>query len=151
MLVFPLLCKLLLLRGNRRRKICLVDQEWGKFLLLNLYVHLRNCKIRKLNVFVLPFWSKTMLRLVFFWNVLWPLTTLRCGVSNGLGEIFVHQSVVGINLCWLLSVLQEILTFFAHYHRMISLALYLVGFIMFVLSLVKYHYRLQFYMVRIFF
>jgi phosphatidate cytidylyltransferase len=41
---------------------------------------------------------------------------------------------------------EEILTFFMHYHRMISLSLYLAGFVLFVLSLVKYHYRLQFYM-----
>ena len=33
------------------------------------------------------------------------------------------------------------------YHRMISYLLYLAGLIMFILSLIKTHYRLQFYMV----
>ncbi|XP_012720779.1 phosphatidate cytidylyltransferase 2 isoform X2 [Fundulus heteroclitus] len=38
------------------------------------------------------------------------------------------------------------LQFLARYHRFISFTLYLAGFCMFVLSLVKKHYRLQFYM-----
>ncbi|XP_059844680.1 phosphatidate cytidylyltransferase 1 isoform X4 [Hypanus sabinus] len=38
------------------------------------------------------------------------------------------------------------LQFLARYHRFISFAMYLAGFCMFVLSLVKKHYRLQFYM-----
>ncbi|KAG7214322.1 hypothetical protein INR49_023139 [Caranx melampygus] len=41
---------------------------------------------------------------------------------------------------------EEPLQFLARYHRFISFALYLAGFCMFVLSLVKKHYRLQFYM-----
>ncbi|KAK6492521.1 phosphatidate cytidylyltransferase 1-like [Huso huso] len=40
----------------------------------------------------------------------------------------------------------EPLQFLVRYHRFISFALYLSGFCMFVLSLVKKHYRLQFYM-----
>uniref|UniRef100_A0A8C9XXN3 Phosphatidate cytidylyltransferase n=2 Tax=Sander lucioperca TaxID=283035 RepID=A0A8C9XXN3_SANLU len=44
---------------------------------------------------------------------------------------------------------EEPLQFLARYHRFISFALYLAGFCMFVLSLVKKHYRLQFYMVCI--
>ncbi|KAG9353752.1 hypothetical protein JZ751_011874 [Albula glossodonta] len=42
---------------------------------------------------------------------------------------------------------EEPLQFLARYHRFISFALYLAGFCMFVLSLVKKHYRLQFYML----
>ncbi|GAB1289899.1 Phosphatidate cytidylyltransferase 1 [Apodemus speciosus] len=42
---------------------------------------------------------------------------------------------------------EEQLQFLIRYHRFISFALYLAGFCMFVLSLVKKHYRLQFYMV----
>ncbi|XP_067871128.1 phosphatidate cytidylyltransferase 1 isoform X2 [Heterodontus francisci] len=38
------------------------------------------------------------------------------------------------------------LQFLVRYHRFISFAMYLAGFCMFVLSLVKKHYRLQFYM-----
>ncbi|MEE6460061.1 hypothetical protein FKM82_000850 [Ascaphus truei] len=41
---------------------------------------------------------------------------------------------------------EESLQFLVRYHRFISFALYLSGFCMFVLSLVKKHYRLQFYM-----
>ncbi|KAK7912736.1 hypothetical protein WMY93_012947 [Mugilogobius chulae] len=41
---------------------------------------------------------------------------------------------------------EEPLTFLSRYHRFISFALYLAGFCMFVLSLVKTKYRLQFYM-----
>uniref|UniRef100_A0A8D2NB65 Phosphatidate cytidylyltransferase n=1 Tax=Zonotrichia albicollis TaxID=44394 RepID=A0A8D2NB65_ZONAL len=41
---------------------------------------------------------------------------------------------------------REQLQFLIRYHRFISFALYLTGFCMFVLSLVKKHYRLQFYM-----
>ncbi|KAJ8261301.1 hypothetical protein COCON_G00170240 [Conger conger] len=41
---------------------------------------------------------------------------------------------------------EEALQFLSRYHRFISFALYLAGFCMFVLSLVKKHYRLQFYM-----
>ncbi|KAJ3583139.1 hypothetical protein NHX12_034436 [Muraenolepis orangiensis] len=41
---------------------------------------------------------------------------------------------------------EEPLQLLARYHRFISFALYLAGFCMFVLSLVKKHYRLQFYM-----
>ncbi|KAG7481372.1 hypothetical protein MATL_G00065960 [Megalops atlanticus] len=41
---------------------------------------------------------------------------------------------------------EEPLQFLVRYHRFISFALYLAGFCMFVLSLVKRHYRLQFYM-----
>ncbi|KAG5841143.1 phosphatidate cytidylyltransferase 1 isoform X2 [Anguilla anguilla] len=41
---------------------------------------------------------------------------------------------------------EEPLQFLVRYHRFISFALYLGGFCMFVLSLVKRHYRLQFYM-----
>ncbi|ELK16398.1 Phosphatidate cytidylyltransferase 1 [Pteropus alecto] len=41
---------------------------------------------------------------------------------------------------------EEQLQFLIRYHRFISFALYLAGFCMFVLSLVKKHYRLQFYM-----
>ncbi|XP_028661444.1 phosphatidate cytidylyltransferase 1 [Erpetoichthys calabaricus] len=41
---------------------------------------------------------------------------------------------------------EEPLQFLVRYHRFISFALYLTGFCMFVLSLVKKHYRLQFYM-----
>uniref|UniRef100_A0A8C2XMV3 Phosphatidate cytidylyltransferase n=1 Tax=Cyclopterus lumpus TaxID=8103 RepID=A0A8C2XMV3_CYCLU len=41
---------------------------------------------------------------------------------------------------------EEPLQFLARYHRFISFALYLAGFCMFVLTLVKKHYRLQFYM-----
>ncbi|XP_077376630.1 phosphatidate cytidylyltransferase 2 [Festucalex cinctus] len=41
---------------------------------------------------------------------------------------------------------EEPLQFLSRYHRFISFALYLAGFCMFVLSLVKKHYRLQFYM-----
>lgn len=41
---------------------------------------------------------------------------------------------------------EESLQFLVRYHRFISFALYVVGFCMFVLSLVKKHYRLQFYM-----
>ncbi|KAM6959394.1 phosphatidate cytidylyltransferase 1 [Aplochiton taeniatus] len=41
---------------------------------------------------------------------------------------------------------EEPLQFLVRYHRFISFALYLAGFCMFVLSLVKKHYRLQFYM-----
>ncbi|XP_047922436.1 phosphatidate cytidylyltransferase 1 isoform X4 [Anser cygnoides] len=41
---------------------------------------------------------------------------------------------------------REQLQFLIRYHRFISFALYLAGFCMFVLSLVKKHYRLQFYM-----
>ncbi|KAJ8285362.1 hypothetical protein GJAV_G00025970 [Gymnothorax javanicus] len=41
---------------------------------------------------------------------------------------------------------EEPLQFLVRYHRFISFALYLSGFCMFVLSLVKRHYRLQFYM-----
>uniref|UniRef100_A0A8D2BQJ0 Phosphatidate cytidylyltransferase n=1 Tax=Sus scrofa TaxID=9823 RepID=A0A8D2BQJ0_PIG len=44
---------------------------------------------------------------------------------------------------------EEQLQFLIRYHRFISFALYLAGFCMFVLSLVKKHYRLQFYMVWI--
>uniref|UniRef100_A0ABK0LDN0 Phosphatidate cytidylyltransferase n=1 Tax=Rattus norvegicus TaxID=10116 RepID=A0ABK0LDN0_RAT len=44
---------------------------------------------------------------------------------------------------------EEQLQFLIRYHRFISFALYLAGFCMFVLSLVKKHYRLQFYMVCI--
>ncbi|OXB60236.1 hypothetical protein ASZ78_013629 [Callipepla squamata] len=44
---------------------------------------------------------------------------------------------------------REQLQFLIRYHRFISFALYLAGFCMFVLSLVKKHYRLQFYMVCI--
>ncbi|OXB56944.1 hypothetical protein ASZ78_005394, partial [Callipepla squamata] len=43
---------------------------------------------------------------------------------------------------------EEPLRILSKYHRFISFALYLTGFCMFVLSLVKKHYRLQFYMVR---
>uniref|UniRef100_A0A3P9PVR7 Phosphatidate cytidylyltransferase n=1 Tax=Poecilia reticulata TaxID=8081 RepID=A0A3P9PVR7_POERE len=42
---------------------------------------------------------------------------------------------------------EEPLRILSKYHRFISFALYLTGFCMFVLSLVKKHYRLQFYMV----
>ncbi|XP_007895150.1 phosphatidate cytidylyltransferase 1 [Callorhinchus milii] len=41
---------------------------------------------------------------------------------------------------------EEPLQFLVRYHRFISFAMYLAGFCMFVLSLVKKHYRLQFYM-----
>ncbi|XP_045551371.1 phosphatidate cytidylyltransferase 2 isoform X1 [Salmo salar] len=41
---------------------------------------------------------------------------------------------------------EESLQFLVRYHRFISFTLYLAGFCMFVLSLVKKHYRLQFYM-----
>uniref|UniRef100_A0A452IGV0 Phosphatidate cytidylyltransferase n=2 Tax=Gopherus TaxID=38771 RepID=A0A452IGV0_9SAUR len=41
---------------------------------------------------------------------------------------------------------REQLQFLIRYHRFISFTLYLTGFCMFVLSLVKRHYRLQFYM-----
>ncbi|KAM4710342.1 phosphatidate cytidylyltransferase 1 [Discoglossus pictus] len=41
---------------------------------------------------------------------------------------------------------EESLKFLIRYHRFISFALYLTGFCMFVLSLVKKQYRLQFYM-----
>ncbi|XP_011895621.1 PREDICTED: phosphatidate cytidylyltransferase 1 isoform X2 [Cercocebus atys] len=41
---------------------------------------------------------------------------------------------------------EEQLQFLIRYHRFISFTLYLAGFCMFVLSLVKKHYRLQFYM-----
>ncbi|XP_014873972.1 phosphatidate cytidylyltransferase 1-like, partial [Poecilia latipinna] len=41
---------------------------------------------------------------------------------------------------------EEPLQFLSRYHRFISFTLYLAGFCMFVLSLVKKHYRLQFYM-----
>uniref|UniRef100_A0A8C5M9W3 Phosphatidate cytidylyltransferase n=1 Tax=Leptobrachium leishanense TaxID=445787 RepID=A0A8C5M9W3_9ANUR len=41
---------------------------------------------------------------------------------------------------------EEPLRILSKYHRFISFALYLIGFCMFVLSLVKKHYRLQFYM-----
>ncbi|KAG8454378.1 hypothetical protein GDO86_000848 [Hymenochirus boettgeri] len=41
---------------------------------------------------------------------------------------------------------EELLQFLIRYHRFISFALYLIGFCLFVLSLVKKHYRLQFYM-----
>ncbi|XP_040273930.1 phosphatidate cytidylyltransferase 1 [Bufo bufo] len=41
---------------------------------------------------------------------------------------------------------EEFLQFLIRYHRFISFALYVIGFCMFVLSLVKKHYRLQFYM-----
>uniref|UniRef100_A0A3B3R9W7 phosphatidate cytidylyltransferase n=1 Tax=Paramormyrops kingsleyae TaxID=1676925 RepID=A0A3B3R9W7_9TELE len=41
---------------------------------------------------------------------------------------------------------EEPLRILSKYHRFISFALYLTGFCMFVLSLVKKHYRLQFYM-----
>ncbi|PIO38823.1 hypothetical protein AB205_0142210 [Aquarana catesbeiana] len=41
---------------------------------------------------------------------------------------------------------EEPLRILSKYHRFISFALYLMGFCMFVLSLVKKHYRLQFYM-----
>nr|XP_033770516.1 phosphatidate cytidylyltransferase 1 isoform X2 [Geotrypetes seraphini] len=41
---------------------------------------------------------------------------------------------------------EESLQFLIRYHRFISFALYLAGFCIFVLSLVKKHYRLQFYM-----
>ncbi|XP_028921665.1 phosphatidate cytidylyltransferase 2 [Ornithorhynchus anatinus] len=41
---------------------------------------------------------------------------------------------------------EEPLRILSRYHRFISFALYLTGFCMFVLSLVKKHYRLQFYM-----
>ncbi|KTF77617.1 hypothetical protein cypCar_00034518 [Cyprinus carpio] len=41
---------------------------------------------------------------------------------------------------------EEPLQFLVRYHRFISFAVYLAGFCMFVLSLVKKHYRLQFYM-----
>lgn len=41
---------------------------------------------------------------------------------------------------------EESLQFLVRYHRFISFTLYLTGFCMFVLSLVKKHYRLQFYM-----
>ncbi|KAA0717331.1 Phosphatidate cytidylyltransferase 1 [Triplophysa tibetana] len=41
---------------------------------------------------------------------------------------------------------EEPLQFLVRYHRFISFALYLAGFCMFVLSLVKKQYRLQFYM-----
>uniref|UniRef100_H3AIQ7 Phosphatidate cytidylyltransferase n=2 Tax=Latimeria chalumnae TaxID=7897 RepID=H3AIQ7_LATCH len=41
---------------------------------------------------------------------------------------------------------EEPIQFLIRYHRFISFALYLTGFCMFVLSLVKKHYRLQFYM-----
>ncbi|KAF7252616.1 Phosphatidate cytidylyltransferase 1 [Varanus komodoensis] len=41
---------------------------------------------------------------------------------------------------------REQLQFLIRYHRFISFALYLAGFCLFVLSLVKRHYRLQFYM-----
>ncbi|XP_064141699.1 phosphatidate cytidylyltransferase 1 isoform X3 [Loxodonta africana] len=44
---------------------------------------------------------------------------------------------------------EEQLQFLIRYHRFISFALYLAGFCMFVLSLVKKHYRLQFYMHRL--
>ncbi|CAJ0916581.1 unnamed protein product [Ranitomeya imitator] len=44
---------------------------------------------------------------------------------------------------------EESLQFLIRYHRFISFALYVVGFCMFVLSLVKKQYRLQFYMVGI--
>ena len=39
----------------------------------------------------------------------------------------------------------------AKYHRFISLTGYLIGFILFVLSLVKGRYRIQFYMVFLIF
>uniref|UniRef100_A0A8C9TNX2 Phosphatidate cytidylyltransferase n=1 Tax=Scleropages formosus TaxID=113540 RepID=A0A8C9TNX2_SCLFO len=42
---------------------------------------------------------------------------------------------------------EEPLQFLVRYHRFISFTLYLAGFCMFVLSLVKKHYRLQFYML----
>ncbi|CAB1322460.1 unnamed protein product [Coregonus sp. 'balchen'] len=41
---------------------------------------------------------------------------------------------------------EDSLQFLVRYHRFISFAFYLAGFCMFVLSLVKKHYRLQFYM-----
>ncbi|XP_040182428.1 phosphatidate cytidylyltransferase 1 [Rana temporaria] len=41
---------------------------------------------------------------------------------------------------------EEALQFLIRYHRFISFALYVIGFCMFVLSLVKKQYRLQFYM-----
>lgn len=41
---------------------------------------------------------------------------------------------------------EEPLRILSKYHRLISFAMYLTGFCMFVLSLVKKHYRLQFYM-----
>uniref|UniRef100_A0A671KY04 Phosphatidate cytidylyltransferase n=1 Tax=Sinocyclocheilus anshuiensis TaxID=1608454 RepID=A0A671KY04_9TELE len=41
---------------------------------------------------------------------------------------------------------EEPVRLLSQYHRFISFALYLAGFCMFVLSLVKRHYRLQFYM-----
>ncbi|XP_064882974.1 phosphatidate cytidylyltransferase 1-like isoform X3 [Oncorhynchus nerka] len=41
---------------------------------------------------------------------------------------------------------EDSLQFLVRYHRFISFTLYLAGFCMFVLSLVKKHYRLQFYM-----
>ncbi|KPP67575.1 phosphatidate cytidylyltransferase 1-like, partial [Scleropages formosus] len=41
---------------------------------------------------------------------------------------------------------EEPLQFLVRYHRFISFTLYLTGFCVFVLSLVKKHYRLQFYM-----
>uniref|UniRef100_A0A8C9TDI8 Phosphatidate cytidylyltransferase n=1 Tax=Scleropages formosus TaxID=113540 RepID=A0A8C9TDI8_SCLFO len=42
---------------------------------------------------------------------------------------------------------EEPLQFLVRYHRFISFTLYLTGFCVFVLSLVKKHYRLQFYML----
>uniref|UniRef100_UPI00358EB35B phosphatidate cytidylyltransferase 2-like n=1 Tax=Myxine glutinosa TaxID=7769 RepID=UPI00358EB35B len=41
---------------------------------------------------------------------------------------------------------EELLRLLMRYHRFISFTMYLAGFCMFVLSLVKKHYRLQFYM-----
>uniref|UniRef100_A0A8C5LJB3 Phosphatidate cytidylyltransferase n=1 Tax=Leptobrachium leishanense TaxID=445787 RepID=A0A8C5LJB3_9ANUR len=41
---------------------------------------------------------------------------------------------------------EELLQFLIRYHRFISFALYVLGFCMFVISLVKKQYRLQFYM-----
>ncbi|XP_063314825.1 phosphatidate cytidylyltransferase 1 [Pelobates fuscus] len=41
---------------------------------------------------------------------------------------------------------EELLQFLIRYHRFISFALYVIGFCMFVISLVKKQYRLQFYM-----
>merc|ERR1719472_724143 len=59
--------------------------------------------------------------------------------------IFFYGEVISERFATLIHS-EEHLLFLAHYHRFISLVIYLIAFILFVLSLVKGRYRLQFYM-----
>lgn len=69
---------------------------------------------------------------------------LRCGVKKRCKYLFFFLLVLQTK--W--TFLQEFLKFLVVHHRFISFALYILGFVWFVLSLVKRYYMRQFSLVR---